>query len=136
MIRVQLGTLGRGARCVSNNTSRRRISLHRRVRGAVFITTEALVVSPNRPGISTAQHLIPNDDGTITGATSNAGGTITFNLYSPTDATCSGAPALTQTVNVSGNNTYNTTNTTFVASADGTWRCWSSTAVTPTMPGP
>jgi hypothetical protein len=85
-------------------------------------TTEALVVSPNSPGISTAQHLIPNDDATITGATSNAGGTITFNLYSPSDATCSGAPALTQTVNVSGNDTYKTTNTTFVAGADGTWR--------------
>jgi len=79
-------------------------------------------VSPNNPLISTAQHLIPNDDATITGATSDAGGTITFNLYSPSDATCSGTPALTQTVNVSGNNTYNTTNTTFVASANGTWR--------------
>jgi hypothetical protein len=31
-------------------------------------------------------------------------------------------PALTQTVNVSGNGTYSTTNTTFVASAEGTWR--------------
>ncbi len=85
-------------------------------------TTEALVVAPNSPGISTAQHLIHNDDATITGATSNASGTITFNLYDPGDATCSGAPALTQTVNVSGNGTYKTTNTTFVASADGTWR--------------
>ncbi len=88
-------------------------------------STETLVVAPNTPGISTAQHLIPNDDATITGATSNAGGTITFNLYSPGDATCSGTPAFTQTVDVSGNGTYNTTNTgasAFVASTEGTWR--------------
>jgi hypothetical protein len=85
-------------------------------------TSEKLVVNPNTPGISTAQHLIPNDDATITGATSNAGGTITFNLFSPSDATCSGTPALTQTVNVNGNGTYSTTNTTFIASAEGTWR--------------
>jgi hypothetical protein len=85
-------------------------------------TEEHLVVSPNTPGISTAQSLIPNDSATITGATATAGGTITFGLYSPSDATCSGAPALTQTVNVSGNGTYSTTNTAFIASAAGTWR--------------
>jgi hypothetical protein len=85
-------------------------------------TSEPLVVSPNAPGISTAQHLIPNDDATITGATSDAGGTITFNLFDPADATCSGTPALTQTVNVNGSGTYKTTNATFIASADGTWR--------------
>ncbi len=74
------------------------------------------------PSISTAQHLTPNDDATISGASSNAGGTITFNLFSPSDATCSGAPAFTQTVTVSGNGTYKTTNTAFVASDTGTWR--------------
>jgi hypothetical protein len=85
-------------------------------------TTEQLVIGKNSPSISTAQNLIPNDDATIAGATSSAGGTITFNLFDPSDATCSGAPALTQTVNVSGNGTYSTTNTTFIASATGTWR--------------
>jgi hypothetical protein len=84
--------------------------------------SEQLVVNPNNPSISTAQNLIPNDDATIRGATSNAGGSITFNLFSPSDATCSGTPALTQTVNVSGNGTYSTTNTTFIAKAEGTWR--------------
>jgi hypothetical protein len=88
-------------------------------------STEQLVVNRNQPGASTAQHLIPNDSFTLSGATSNAGGTITFNLYAPSDATCSGTPALTQTVNVSGNGTYDTTNTTFVASTVGTWR-WAS----------
>ena len=85
-------------------------------------TSEVLVVNPNTTGISTAPNLIPNDAATITGATTNAGGTITFNLYSPSDATCSGTPALSQTVSVNGNGTYNTTNSTFIASTVGTWR--------------
>jgi len=85
-------------------------------------TSEQLVVNPNQSAISTAPNLIPNDVATISGATTNAGGTITFNLYSPADATCAGTPALTQTVSVSGNGSYSTTNSTFVASAVGTWR--------------
>jgi hypothetical protein len=85
-------------------------------------TDEHLVVNKNQPSNSTAQNLLPNDSFTLSGATANAGGTVTFNLYDPNDATCSGAPALTQTVNVSGNGTYNTTNTTFLASTEGTWR--------------
>ncbi len=85
-------------------------------------TSEQLVVNPNTPSIVTAQHLIPNDEATISGTTPNAGGTITFNLYSPGDATCAGSPAFTQTVNVAGGGTYSTTNTTFVASDEGTWR--------------
>jgi len=79
-----------------------------------------------QPTVSTAQNLIPNDTFTLSGATSGAGGTITFNLYSPSDSTCANAPALTQTVNVSGNGSYVTTNTSFIASAVGTWR-WAST---------
>ena len=85
-------------------------------------TTEVLVVNQNTTGMTTAQNVIPNDDATLSGATSNAGGTITFSLFSPSDATCSGAPALTQTVNVSGNGVYSTTNTSFIASDSGTWR--------------
>jgi hypothetical protein len=88
--------------------------------------SEQLVVNPNTPGISTAQNLLPNDSAKISGATSNAGGTLTFELFSPSDATCSGTPAYSQMVNVSGNGTYSTTNTTFLASAEGTWR-WLAT---------
>jgi hypothetical protein len=84
--------------------------------------SETLVVNPATPSMTTAQRLIPNDNATLSGATSTAGGTITFGLFSPSDATCAGSPALTQTVNVSGSGTYSTTNTTFVASAVGTWR--------------
>jgi len=85
-------------------------------------TSEKLVVNRNTPAIVTAQHLIPNDDATISGTTPNAGGTITFSLYSPSDATCAGPADFTQTVPVSGSGTYSTTNTQFVASAEGTWR--------------
>jgi hypothetical protein len=85
-------------------------------------TSEHLVVVKQNTAMTTAQNLIPNDDATLNGATGSAGGTITFELFSPNDATCSGTPAYTQTVNVSGAGTYSTTNTTFIASTEGTWR--------------
>ncbi|MDQ4490884.1 hypothetical protein RBS60_11830 [Sinomonas sp. ASV486] len=89
-------------------------------------TDEHLVVNKAQPGESTAQNLIPNDSFTLTGGF-NPTGTITFNLYAPSDATCSAAPALSQTVSVNnGNNTYTTTNSTFLATSVGTWR-WMST---------
>jgi hypothetical protein len=85
-------------------------------------TSELLVVTPKHPAMTTAQNLLPNDAATISGATATAGGTLTFSLFSPSDGTCAGTPAFTQTVNVSGNSTYNTTNTTVFATATGTWR--------------
>jgi len=85
-------------------------------------TSEHLVVAKQNTAMTTAQNLIPNDDANLNGATSTAGGTITFELFSPADAICSGTPAYTQTVNVSGPGTYSTTNTTFIASTEGTWR--------------
>ncbi len=85
-------------------------------------TDEHLVVTKAQPGISTAQNLLPNDDATISGGFGTPGGTVTFNLFDPSDATCAGTPAYTQTVSVSGNGTYSTTNTTFLASDEGTWR--------------
>lgn len=89
-------------------------------------TSEHLVVNEAQPAVATAQDLIPNDNFTLSGGFSPTG-TITFKLYAPSDATCSLAPALTQTVNVtSGNGTYGTTNTTFHATTAGTWR-WAST---------
>jgi hypothetical protein len=95
--------------------------------GATSVCTdETLVVTKAQPSATTAQDLIPNDSFTLSGAFGTPAGTITFNLYSPSDATCSGTPALTQTVNVSGNGTYATTNTTLHATDEGTWR-WEST---------
>ena len=89
-------------------------------------TDEQLVVGKNSPGVSTAQNLLPNDAFTLSGATSGAGGTITFKLYAPGDTTCSGAVQLSQTVTVTGNGTYNTSNSTFLATTEGTWRWQSS----------
>jgi hypothetical protein len=85
-------------------------------------TSEKLVVQPNSSAIKTAQHVIPNDEATLSGVTANAGGTITFRLYAPGDMSCSGTPAYTQQVNVSGNGTYQTTNSSFIASDSGEWR--------------
>jgi hypothetical protein len=85
-------------------------------------TSEHLVVVKKNTAMTTAQNLIPNDDANLSGATSTAGGTVTFELFSPADADCSETPAYTQTVNVSGPGTYSTTNTTFIASSEGTWR--------------
>jgi hypothetical protein len=85
-------------------------------------TSEQLVIAKNAPIGSTAQNLIPNDSATLTGATNNATGTFTFSLFSPSDATCSGSPAFSQVVTVNGNGTYSTTNTSFLATDQGTWR--------------
>jgi hypothetical protein len=85
-------------------------------------TSEILVVNPNPTSLTTAQRVIPNDRATLSGATSNAGGTISFKLFAPSAPTCSGSPAFSQTVNVNGNGTYATTNSAFAATAQGTWR--------------
>jgi hypothetical protein len=85
-------------------------------------TSEIVTVNKNKPAMTTAQNLLPNDTSTLSGTTGDAGGSITFGLFSPSDATCSGAPAYTQTVPVSGSGSYSTTNTTFLAAAEGTWR--------------
>src|SRR5205823_660184 len=54
-----------------------------------------------------------HDIATLSGATANAGGTITFNLYGPSDTPdCSGDPVYTSTVNVSGPGDYNSGNFT------------------------
>jgi len=74
------------------------------------------------PSLSTAQSILPNDQATITGATNTAGGTVTFELFDPTDATCSGTADFSETATVNGNGNYTTHNTTFLASTPGTWQ--------------
>lgn len=83
---------------------------------------EPFTVGPNATGMTTAQNLLPNDSATITGATNGAGGTVTFNLFSPSDPGCASAPAYTEPVTVNGNGTYSTSNTTVHATTTGTWR--------------
>ena len=63
-----------------------------------------------------------HDTATLSGATANAGGTITFNLYGPSaTANCSGAVVYTHTVSVSGNGDYNSGNFTPTAAGSYYW---------------
>jgi|GEM_PF-2788136 len=78
-----------------------------------------------QPTVATTQDLIPNDNFILSGGLGTVTGSIVFKLYSPSDATCAGTPALTQTVTVNGNGTYSTTNSTFHSTTAGTWR-WAS----------
>jgi hypothetical protein len=59
-----------------------------------------------------------NDSATVTGGF-NPTGTVTFNLFGPSDPTCSGTPAYTQTVGLSGGSA--STSPGFVTNAAGTW---------------
>jgi hypothetical protein len=85
-------------------------------------TEEVLTVTKRQPSATTAQNLKPNDSFSLTGAFGTATGDVTFSLYGPGDANCSGTPALTETVALSGGSSAATSNTTFVASTPGTWR--------------
>ncbi|SFY37328.1 hypothetical protein SAMN02787144_102133 [Streptomyces atratus] len=58
-----------------------------------------------------------SDTATLSGATSNAGGTITFNLFD--NATCSGTPVYTNSVLVNGNGNYGSGN--FTPAVAGTY---------------
>jgi hypothetical protein len=93
---------------------------------------EPVTVAKKQPSNSTAQSLIPDDSFTLSGATSNAGGTIDFYLFNPSN-TCSVANAADPTkvafhqqVAVSGNGAYSTTNhqavTPYTATAEGTYQ--------------
>jgi hypothetical protein len=87
---------------------------------------ESVVVSPRSPALTTqaspnialGQGTL-NDVATLSGATDNATGTITFNLYGPNDAMCT-TSIFTSTVSVSGNGNY--TSASFAPTAVGTFR--------------
>ena len=78
-----------------------------------------LVTTPN-PTTGTVNVTALNDSAELSGGF-NPTGSITFNLFAPSDSTCSGVPAFTQTVTVSGNGTYSTSGGP-IANAVGTWR--------------
>ena len=75
--------------------------------------SECFTVAKNPTGISTAATSgtigdAIHDVATLSGATNDAGGTITFSLYGPSDTPdCSGDAVYTNTVDVSGNGDYN-----------------------------
>ena len=80
------------------------------------------ITLPATPTISTGPTLKPNDTATLSAASPNATGTITFGLFSPSDSKCTGIPAFTQQLPVAGNGSYSTSNASFVASTPGEWR--------------
>jgi hypothetical protein len=74
-----------------------------------------------KPGAGGAAGTVKLDDMATLSGGFNPGGSITFSLFDPSHTDCSGSPAFTQTVPVSGNGTYGTTNNTAVSSVPGTW---------------
>jgi hypothetical protein len=94
---------------------------------------ECFVVNPRQPSIvtnATAAAGVPlgtaiSDSATLSNTAddadgSKADGTITFNVYGPDDANCSGAAAFTGTASVQGDGTYSSGN--FTPTLPGTYR--------------
>ena len=96
------------------------------VSGSCNDADEDVVVGKLNPDISTTASAdvtiggSVHDVATLSGATANATGTITFNLYGPNDATCDGTAVFTTTALVSGNGAY--TSASFAPIAIGTYR--------------
>jgi hypothetical protein len=86
---------------------------------------ESTIVSPRNPALTTqASPTITlggslTDVATLSGATTTATGTITFDLYGPNDATCASS-IFSSVVSVSGNGSY--TSASFTPTAVGTYR--------------
>ena len=93
--------------------------------------TECFTVIKASPSISTTPSEdsgsvgdLLNDSATLTGGSNFDGkGTITFNLYGPSDPNCDGTPAYTETVTADHNSPpdYATSNSTVTADTAGTW---------------
>ncbi|HSX18137.1 MAG TPA: Ig-like domain-containing protein [Candidatus Saccharimonadales bacterium] len=85
----------------------------------VNTATPDLVTTPNAGNGIVG--VVLHDSANLTGGYGGLGGTITFNLFDPTDTTCSGEPVYTEDVNVNGAGIYDTV-TGFVSNAGGIWR--------------
>src|SRR5258705_4468561 len=88
-------------------------------------SNESVVVSPRSPTVTTqasASIIVGSgslsDVATLSDATANATGTITFNLYGPNDATCA-TSIFTSTSTVNGNGSY--TSGSFTPTTAGTY---------------
>jgi hypothetical protein len=84
------------------------------VAGAAAATTLSTTASP---GVTLGGAI--NDTATLSGGTAPTG-TITFNLYAPSDANCTAAPVFTSLVPVNGNGSY--TSASFTSASIGTYR--------------
>jgi uncharacterized repeat protein (TIGR01451 family) len=96
--------------------------------------SEQVTINPANPAISTTPsetagsvNDLLNDTAHLSGGVQFDGtGTITFNLYGPSDPTCAGKPAYTETVTADHNGDYTTSNTTVLADTAGVWN-WTAT---------
>ena len=107
-------TLAIGALATSNGSNPAPASAPLTVVGAAVATTLSTVASP---GVILGGAIY--DTATLSGGAAPTG-TITFNLYAPSDPTCAGAPVFTSLVPVSGNGSY--TSASFTSAAIGTYR--------------
>jgi hypothetical protein len=96
------------------------------------VVAAASVEEKNDPSISTQPDpasgeigTVLNDTATLSEATEDATGNITFRLFAPEDPDCTGDPEFTETVEVDGNGTYST-DSGYEADRAGTWR-WMAT---------
>jgi Flp pilus assembly protein TadG len=78
---------------------------------------------PAAVGFTVSQHLKPSDRATVTPSSGGPTptGTVLFQLFAPSDPTCAGTPAFTDTEPLSGGQA-TAVNTSFIASAVGGWR--------------
>jgi len=90
-------------------------------------TAEQVTIGPASPTLTTTPSpssgtvgVTLNDGATLTGGV-NPTGSITFNLYPPSDTTCAGPASYTQTVTVSGNGSSYTTSPGFASTLTGVW---------------
>jgi uncharacterized repeat protein (TIGR01451 family) len=88
---------------------------------------EVVKLGKNKPTITTTAEesvnpgLSINDQASLSGTTSDAGGSIVFNAYGPTDATCAGTAAFTSSpITVHGDGTYGPVS--FTPASAGTYR--------------
>lgn len=86
---------------------------------SVSMASPTLATTPSSGG--TAGSVVLNDTGILSGGY-NPSGSVTFNLWSPTQTSCTGTPTYTQSVTVSGNGSYSTTNASAsITNTAGTW---------------
>jgi hypothetical protein len=86
--------------------------------GGTISDTAHLSGTASQPGSGGANATYPTINPTVAGAP--AGTSITFNVYGPDDANCSGAVAFTDTVTVSGDDDYDSA--AFTPTTAGTYR--------------
>jgi hypothetical protein len=101
----------------ANNTSISKVGCGDQSETVRLAPSAPAIVTAASPGVTLGGSV--TDTASLTGATANATGTITWQLFGPDDATCSGTPLTTAPVPVNGNGNY--TSPSLTPSAAGTY---------------